>query len=274
MGAGDRIPTRVRRAVHSTALAAACLLAIPTHAAALPAGDHPSVTEPATGAAGATLDSTPSSLGGATGSGNGLVADAALAAAGARPALEAAVGRVTETATGTGSGVRRAVDVPAAPAAVRAPQRAAAQPAPSAGGADPPPAALKPARLADREPARAARKQPRRKEAAHRSGLTSPQMIPAVEPTPATGLGAVPRGAGPVAGQFQAVLERTASPGPLPAELGGASISATPAGLSLGGLAVLLAILSLARPALTRRLPMRRPARRPAAFVPLPERPG
>jgi hypothetical protein len=280
MGAGDRFPTRARRAVHSTApaLAVACVLAIPADAAALPVGAAPLTADPATAPVGTTIDSTPSSLGGATGDGKRLVADAALVAVGARPALEAAVRRAAETAAPVGSGAPPATGAPgtdppgsAAPPDYSPAQNTGAQ---NIGGAAPAPAARKSSRLTGRGPARAAHTQPRRMEEAQRSGHTSPLAIPPAAPAPATGLGAAPRGAGPDAGTVNAGLEPPSGPGLPPAGSGTGSMSSTAAGLSLGGLAVLLAALSLARPALTRRLQTRRPARWPAAFVPLPERPG
>jgi hypothetical protein len=61
---------------------------------------------------------------------------------------------------------------------------------------------------------------------------------------------------------------------PLPGAAGGSSAAGAFVSFSLGGLALLLATLSLAGPALRRRLPRRPVIGWPAAFVPLLERPG
>jgi hypothetical protein len=61
---------------------------------------------------------------------------------------------------------------------------------------------------------------------------------------------------------------------PLPGAAGGSSAAGASVSFSLGGLALLLATLSLAGPALRRRLPRRPVIGWPAAFVPLLERPG
>jgi hypothetical protein len=63
-------------------------------------------------------------------------------------------------------------------------------------------------------------------------------------------------------------------PEPAPGVAGGSSAAGASVSFSLGGLALLLATLSLAGPALRRRLPRRPVIGWPAAFVPLLERPG
>jgi hypothetical protein len=61
---------------------------------------------------------------------------------------------------------------------------------------------------------------------------------------------------------------------PLPGPASGSSAAGATVSFTLGGLALLLATLSLAGPALRRRLPRRPVIGWPAAFVPLLERPG
>jgi hypothetical protein len=65
-----------------------------------------------------------------------------------------------------------------------------------------------------------------------------------------------------------------AGPDPVPGPAGGSSAAGASLSFVLGGLALLLATLSLAGPALRRRLPRRPVIAWPAAFVPLLERPG
>jgi hypothetical protein len=65
-----------------------------------------------------------------------------------------------------------------------------------------------------------------------------------------------------------------AGPEPVPGAAGGSSAASASVSFVLGGLALLLATLSLAGPALRRRLPRRPVIAWPAAFVPLLERPG
>ena len=86
--------------------------------------------------------------------------------------------------------------------------------------------------------------------------------------------GAVTDSASAGSGPAPAALEHRSSPGPAPPAGGGAALSAGAASFLMGGLAVLLATLSLAGPALRRRLPSRTVTAWPSAFVPLLERPG
>jgi hypothetical protein len=94
-------------------------------------------------------------------------------------------------------------------------------------------------------------------------------------PGPPIGLPGTPAGGGdgspssPPSG----ALELPADSEPAAGVVGGSSAAAS-VSFSLGGLALLLAMLSLAGPALRRRLPRQPVMGWPAAFVPLLERPG
>jgi hypothetical protein len=79
-------------------------------------------------------------------------------------------------------------------------------------------------------------------------------------------------GASPSAGAAHAALDPP--PEPLSGAAGGTSGAGASVSFSVGGLALLLAALCLAGPALRRRLPRRPVIGWPAAFVPLLERPG
>jgi hypothetical protein len=68
--------------------------------------------------------------------------------------------------------------------------------------------------------------------------------------------------------------QQPAKPDRSPSSSGGGAASAPPAGLSLGGLALLAIAISLAGPRLRRRLSIRPAAIRPVTFVSLLERPG
>ena len=97
----------------------------------------------------------------------------------------------------------------------------------------------------------------------------------AVSPSHTSDLPGAPHGAASVArGTAHAALDLPSAPDPLSGAVGGSSGSGASSISSVGGLALLLATLSLAGPALCRRLPRRPVMGWPAAFVPLLERPG
>jgi hypothetical protein len=95
-------------------------------------------------------------------------------------------------------------------------------------------------------------------------------------PGPPIGLPGTPAGGGD-GGPNSApsgALELPADTEPAAGVVGGSSAAGASVSFLLGGLALLLATLSLAGPALRRRLPRRPVMGWPAAFVPLLERPG
>jgi hypothetical protein len=95
-------------------------------------------------------------------------------------------------------------------------------------------------------------------------------------PGPPIGLPGTPSGGGDSAPSSAAsgVLELPSDAAPVSGAAGGSSAAGASVSLFFGGLALLLATLSLAGPALRRRLPRRPVIGWPAAFVPLLERPG
>jgi hypothetical protein len=106
--------------------------------------------------------------------------------------------------------------------------------------------------------------------------LLSPILTPLI-PGPPIALPGAPGGGGETgspaaAGSGALGLPSDTAPASGPA--GGSSAAGASVSFSLGGLALLLATLSLAGPALRRRLPRRPVMGWPAAFVPLLERPG
>jgi hypothetical protein len=256
MGAGASIPTLLRRAVCLTAVAlpASCWPAVPAYATdvladgQVPTPDPSVVTATATeglAAAEAAAKEAVPPASEATSALKRPVADAAAAAAGAAPAVD----QVEETAVALGA------SPPPAPDAAAGTVDRAGPPGPAIRSAAKPPARQQ-VRGAGREPARSPRSQPERSAVRPPSDLTLP-AAPSADHRAGTQLAAGP-----------------ASPAQPANALGGASVAATSAGLALGGLAVLLALLSLAGPALRRRLPSCPAACLSAAFVPLLERPG
>jgi hypothetical protein len=94
-------------------------------------------------------------------------------------------------------------------------------------------------------------------------------------PGPPIGLPGTPAGGdGDPSSAPSGALERPADSEPAAGVVGGSSAAGASVSFLLGGLALLLATLSLAGPALRRRLPSRPVMGWPAAFVPLLERPG
>jgi hypothetical protein len=131
------------------------------------------------------------------------------------------------------------------------------------------------------ETSRASRLQLREPAATERPVATlpskpvSPILTPLI-PGPPIGLPGAPAGGGDTgsAAAGSGLLELPSNPAPVSGTAGGSSASGASVSFSLGGLALLLATLSLAGPALRRRLPRRPVIAWPAAFVPLLERPG
>jgi hypothetical protein len=94
-------------------------------------------------------------------------------------------------------------------------------------------------------------------------------------PGPPIGLPGTPAGGDGVPSSAPSgALELPADSEPAAGVVGGSSAAGASVSFLLGGLALLLATLSLAGPALRRRLPRRPVMGWPAAFVPLLERPG
>jgi hypothetical protein len=96
-------------------------------------------------------------------------------------------------------------------------------------------------------------------------------------PGPPIGLPGAPAGGGGDTSSAAApsgALELPSDTEPAAGVVGGSSAAGASVSFSLGGLALLLATLSLAGPALRRRLPRQPVIAWPAAFVPLLERPG
>jgi hypothetical protein len=95
-------------------------------------------------------------------------------------------------------------------------------------------------------------------------------------PGPPIGLPGPPAGGGDTssAAAPSGALELPSDTSPAAGIFGGSSAAGASVSFSLGGLALLLATLSLAGPALRRRLPRQPVMGWPAAFVPLLERPG
>ena len=105
--------------------------------------------------------------------------------------------------------------------------------------------------------------------------LAFPVLTPLI-PGPPIGLPGTPAGGGDTgsAAAGSGALELPASPEPVSGVAGGSSAASASVSFFLGGMALLLATLSLAGPALRRRLSRRPVIGWPAAFVPLLERPG
>jgi hypothetical protein len=104
----------------------------------------------------------------------------------------------------------------------------------------------------------------------------SPILTPLI-PGPPIGVPGMPGGGGetgPAVTAGSGVLELPSDTEPVSGAAGGSSAAGASVSFFLGGLALLLATLSLAGPALRRRLPRRPVIGWPAAFVPLLERPG
>jgi hypothetical protein len=104
----------------------------------------------------------------------------------------------------------------------------------------------------------------------------SPTLTPLI-PGPPIGVPGMPAGGGETGSAATAgsgALGLPSDPEPVSGTAGGSSAAGASVSFFLGGLALLLATLSLAGPALRRRLPRRPVIAWPAAFVPLLERPG
>ena len=294
MGAGASSPKLLSGTLRLTAavLVGACWLAAPAGAAGVLDG-QPTAVEPAAASAAAVseqLGSTATSAGASASGAVGAVTatrpvrGAVKTVAAARP-----VSTVVETAAAVPP-VHPAADAvaavgsrvsPAAGEAARTLRDGAgaaidrAGGPPSGGDAPRPAPALRDTRPeAGGTTAQAARFLAVRAEAAqHPDGVLQPAPL-AELPAP-TSLDPAPSGAAPAAVAADAAAPAPpSSPDPAPAAGGGAALSAGAASFLMGGLAVLLATLSLAGPALRRRLPRLTVTAWPSAFVPLLERPG
>jgi hypothetical protein len=289
MGAGDRTPKLLSRTLRLTAavLVATCWLAAPAGASGL-LPVQPAPVDPAAAATAAV------SSAGATASG---AVGAVTAARPVRTAIETVaatrpVSTVVETAAAVPP-VRTAAETVAAVAAGARPavrdtarrvrdsagraadQAGAGAPRPDGNGSKPAPALRDSGGKGDGMTAQAARLLTVQAEAA---------QLPASMPLDAP-LAGLPAPAGAVALETSATASGSTAaitpsddpsrPDPPSSPTGGGAAFAAGAGsLLMGGLAVLLATLSLAGPALRRRLPRLTVTAWPSAFVPLLERPG
>jgi hypothetical protein len=293
------LPGRALR-LTAAALVAACWLAAPAGAAGLLGDGHPpQAVAPgaaADGIAAATTQAAAPAEAAASAQAGSPAHGAVKTVAAARPALQAAVRGVAETVSDAGPAVRRATETVAAagPGAKPSLDAAIRRTAPLGGGdtsgrADggtaasqaSPGGALGP--LRDRHPVgqaagsvsvQAARLQARRVDRVLgpnlplRELLRSPTREAPIAPTAERSLPA------PVNDAADEARAAPGSPPPPSTTAGGTPFSSAATGFSLGGLALLLATLSMAGPALRRRLPSRTATAWPAAFVPLLERPG
>jgi hypothetical protein len=299
MLAGTRTPSpsgRTRRLM-AMAVAAACWLALPAGASAEqgPALDVAGLTTAATGAVAATGSAV-----------EATVTAAAPIAAPAQKTVTHVAGRVTRvtgpdrpvarvgasTADATGSVVER-VTRPAAPVAGAADRaahearRAVDETLPGATAVDDAlQGATGTARGAERDSgttgAGASRLRLRGAGAAERPYAAlpgkpiSPIFTPLI-PGPPIGVPGMPAGGGDTGSAAvpgSGALELPSDTAPVSGTAGGSSAAGASVSFSLGGMALLLATLSLAGPALRRRLPRQPVIGWPAAFVPLLERPG
>jgi hypothetical protein len=280
----------------AAALAAACWLAAPAGATGL-LHEQSSAIDPAAATAaavtelGSTVNSAGASASGAVGAVTAArpVRSAVQAVAAARPVstvVETAaavppVRAAAETLAAVGSSARPAVSEAAhrvRDAAGGAADRAGGSGAASGGdGSKPVPALRDTHGNAGGVTGQAARLLTVRAAAAERPGPAPQDIPPAGLPAPlaAADIDLAPSGAAPAsAAPDEAAPAPPSSPDPAPVTGGGAAVSAGAASFLMGGLAVLLATLSLAGPALRRRLPRLTVAAWPSAFVPLLERPG
>ena len=106
------------------------------------------------------------------------------------------------------------------------------------------------------------------------SGERGSSIFTPLIPGPPIGLPGTPAGGNDAGSGAANPGTLHAGPEPVPGAGGGSSAAGAAVSFFLGGLALLLATLSLAGPALRRRLPRRPVIGWPAAFVPLLERPG
>jgi hypothetical protein len=306
MGAGARTPAFLSRTLRlaAAALVAACWLAAPAGAADPLDGNQ----APADAAAAVDRVTAPATSAGATAAGvakaaarpvrtavktaatAGPVRSAVKTVAAARSisiVVETAatvrpVRGVAETAVAVGSGAppsvgeaaRRATEL-AAGAIDRAPARGAPGPPANGGGSQPGLAIRDSHGKGGAVTAQAARLQTFGTSAPPRSDLAPLEALLAgipAQPAAPTDLTGARLGAAPTAAQ--AGLDHRSSPDPGATAGGGPAVSTGAASFLMGGLAVLLATLSLVGPALRRRLRSRSVTAWPSAFVPLLERPG
>jgi hypothetical protein len=293
----------------AVAVATACWLAAPTGASAqqAPALDVSGLASTATAAVAATgsaVESTVTAAAPAAGPAQGAVtqvagtvgqvtgSDGPVARVGARTA--AATGSVAERVTRTAAPVAGVAD-PVAPEAQRAVDETlqaatgaarsvvrdggsagAGQGSPRAERLSGPPAGAESSRTSRLRLRGTAA--PERSQAAHpgSSAERASSVFTPLIPGPPIGLPGTPAGGDDTSSASAAsgVLELPSDTEPASGAAGGSSAAGASVSFSLGGLALLLATLSLAGPALRRRLPRRPVIGWPAAFVPLLERPG
>jgi hypothetical protein len=292
------------------AAAAVCWLAVPAGAAAQqgPALDGSGLTSAATSAVAATGSAVERSVEAAApapANGPATQVPATVAKVTGSDGPEARLGATTSNATGS---VAERVTRPAAPLAgvadrvvreaqpavdealhdATGPARAAVRDNGTAGAAaghgSPRAERLAIGRAAGADKSRASRLRLRGTAAPERPETALPglpaervsSVFTPLIPVPPIGLPGTPAGAddAPTAGVVSGALETPSDTAPVSGGAGGSSAAGASVSLSLGGLALLLATLSLAGPALRRRLPRRPVIAWPAAFIPLLERPG
>jgi len=314
MGSGTRtsaFPGRAHRLM-AVAVAAVCWLAVPSGASAqqAPALDVSPVTSAATGAVAATGSAVESTVTAAAPVA-GPTQDAATQVAGAVGRVTGPKGPVARVGVGTSNAtgsVAERVTKTAAPVAdvvhrvapeaqptvddtlnaltggTRSAVRDSGGPGAAARPGSPRVERLVEAQAAGAETSLASRLRLRGTAAPERpaAALTgsgaerfSSVFTPLI-PGPPIGLPGTPAGGGDTssAAAPSGALELPSDTEPAAGILGGSSAAGAPVSFSLGGLALLLAALSLAGPALRRRLPRQPVMGWPAAFVPLLERPG
>lgn len=308
MGSWTRAPAFPDRAhrLLAVAVAAVCWLALPSGASAQqgPALDVSGLTSAATKAVGATGSAVETTVtaaapvtgpaqdavtqvAGTVGRGTGLRGPVARVGAGTANPTGSVVERVTRTAAPVADVVERvapeappAVDdtLQAATGAVRSAGRDAGAPGAAAGAGSPPRVERPSAPGPETSPAsrlrlRGAATSERPERALPGSGAErfSSVFTPLI-PGPPIGLPG--GGDGDPSSPPSGALELPSDTEPAAGVVGGSSAAGASVSFALGGLALLLATLSLAGPALRRRLPRQPVMGWPAAFVPLLERPG
>jgi hypothetical protein len=304
MGSGTRTGRAHR--VFAVAVAACCWLAAPSGASAQqgPALDVSGLTSAATGAVAATgsavagaapvagpAQDAVTQVAGTVARVSGPEGPVARVGASTADATGSVVERVTRTAAPV-AGVADRVAPEAQPAvddtlqAVTGAARSAARDGGAAGAAAGPPRVERmsgPAGGAEtssrvsrlRLRGTAASERPERVLPGPSAGRFSSVFTPLI-PGPPIGLPGTPAGGGDTssAAAPSGALELPSDTEPAAGVVGGSSSAGASVSFSLGGLALLLATLSLAGPALRRRLPRQPVMGWPAAFVPLLERPG
>jgi hypothetical protein len=309
MGSWTRTPAFPERAhrLLAVAVAAVCWLAVPSGASAQqgPAIDVSGLTSAATSAVantGSAVQTTVKAAAPVTGPAQDAVTQVAAtvgrvtgpvarAGAGTANATGSVVERVTRTAAPVADVVERVA--PATPPAVddtlqavtgtvRSAGRDAGAPGAAAGPGSPPRVERPSGPAADTSQASGLRlrgaatsERPERVLPGPGAERFSSVFTPLI-PGPPIGLPGTPAGGGDgdLSSAPSGALEMPSDTAPAAGVVGGSSAAGASVSFGLGGLALLLATLSLAGPALRRRLPRQPVMGWPAAFVPLLERPG